>query len=278
MHEWPLLIFTICMQAAIGGMVVLWFLHRKVEKSDVDSNSAVKIPLIVIAVLSIIGLGASFAHLGKPSHAINAILGFGHSWMSREIVITSGFIGLVALTLGLFFVQKRANSWLILATAVVGLVDVYAMAAIYSNTFVNGWDSANTFLTFYGTTFTLGAILMISLKATFIKNADVTKKLFKIGFSIAAVGIVFQLIGAALLAAFNGDVTLISGNAASASLAEYQSIIVTRWVIEIIGMGIFGYYAISSSQKSMAAVSYAALAAILVAEGMSRYVFYVLGA
>ena len=278
MHEWPLLIFTVCMQAAIGGMVVLWFLHRKVEKSDVDSNSAVKIPLIVITALSIIGLGASFVHLGKPSHAFNAILGFGHSWMSREIVITGCFIALAVLTLGLFFVQKRANSWLILVTAFVGLVDVYSMAAVYSNTLVNGWDSANTFLSFYGTTFTLGAILMISLKATFIKNAEVTKQLFKIGFTVAAVGIAVQLIGAALFAGFNGEVHLISGTAASVSLADYQSIIITRWVIEIIGMAIFGFYAISSNKKSMAAASYAALAAILVAEGMSRYVFYVLGA
>lgn len=278
MHEWPLLIFTVCMQAAMGGMVVLWFLHRKVEKSDVDANSAVKIPLIVIAILSIIGLGASFVHLGKPSHAFNAILGFGHSWMSREIVITGCFIALAIITLGLFFVQKKANSWLILVTAIVGLVDVYSMAAVYSNTFVNGWDSLNTFLSFYGTTFTLGAILMISLKATFIKNTEVTKQLIKIGFSIAAVGIAIQLIGVALLAAFNGDVISIHGIAASASLADYQSIIITRWVIEIIGMAIFGFYAISPNKKSMATVSYVALAAILVAEGMSRYVFYVLGA
>ena len=278
MHEWSLLIFTICMQAAIGGMVVLWFLHRKVEKSDVDSNSAIKIPLIVICVLSIIGLGASFTHLGKPTHAINTILGFGHSWMSREIVLTGCFIGLVVLTLGLFFVQKRANAWLILASAVVGLIDVYSMAAIYSDTFINGWNSANTFLTFYGTTLTLGAILIISLKATFIKDADVTKKLFKIAFSIASVGIACQLTGAALLDAYNQEAVLIWGTEVSTRLAEYQSIILTRWVIEIIGMGIFGYYAISSSKKSMAVLSYAALAAILVAEGMSRYVFYVLGA
>ncbi|WP_019243565.1 MULTISPECIES: dimethyl sulfoxide reductase anchor subunit family protein [Bacillus] len=278
MHEWPLLIFTISMQAAIGGMLVLWLFHRSLEKNGVDTYSALRIPLIVIAVLSLVGLGASFAHLGKPSHAFNTILGFGHSWMSREIVFTGCFIALAIITVGLFFVQKKVNPWLLLVTALVGLVDVYAMAAIYSNTLVNGWDSANTFLSFYGTTLTLGAILMLSLNATFIKNADVTKKLFKIGFSVAAVGIAIQLVGAALLAAFNGDVILISGTAASTSLADYQSVIIVRWIIEIIGMAIFGFYAISSNKKSMVAVSYVALIAILVAEGMSRYVFYVLGA
>ncbi|WP_042349770.1 dimethyl sulfoxide reductase anchor subunit family protein [Bacillus massiliigorillae] len=277
MHEWPLLIFTICMQAAIGGMVVLWFFHRSLEKNGVDTFHVLRIPLIVIAVLSFIGLGASFAHLGKPSHAFNAILGFGHSWMSREIVFTGCFIGLAVITIGLFFIQKKVNPWFLLVTALVGLVDVYSMAAIYSNTYVNGWDSANTVLSFYGTTLTLGAILMLSLNATFIKNAEVTKTLFKIGFSLAAVGIAVQLMGAALLAAFNGEVVLISGNMASASLADYQSVIIVRWIIEIIGMAIFGFYAISTNKKSIATVGYVALAAILIAEGMNRYVFYVLG-
>jgi anaerobic dimethyl sulfoxide reductase subunit C len=278
MHEWPLLIFTICMQAAIGGMVVLWFFQRILEKNGVDTFQVLRIPLIVIVILTFVGLGASFAHLGKPTHAFNAILGFGHSWMSREIVFTGCFIALTVLTVGLFFIQKKMNPWLLLVTALVGLVDVYAMAAIYSTTFVNGWDSANTFLSFYGTTFTLGAILMLSLNATFIKNADVTKNLFKISFSIAAVGIAIQLVGLALLAAFNGDVIQISGTAASVSLAEYQSVIVVRWIIEIIAMAIFGFYAISSNKKIMVTVSYVALAAILIAEGMNRYVFYVLGA
>lgn len=278
MHEWPLLIFTLCMQAAIGGMLVLWFFHKSLEKNNVDTFHILRIPLSVIVILTFIGLGASFAHLGKPTHAFNAILGFGHSWMSREIVITGCFIALTVLTVGLFFIQKKLNPRMLLVTALVGLIDVYAMAAIYSSTFVNGWDSANTFLSFYGTTFTLGAILMLSLNATFIKNAEVTKNLFKKSFSIAAGGIAIQLVGAALLAAFNGEVIQISGVLASANLADYQSVIVARWIIEIIGMAILGFYAVSSNKKSMAMVSYVALATIIVAEGMSRYVFYVLGA
>ena len=80
MHEWALLIFTICVQTAIGGMLMLWLFQREISKAGKEDSFAIlKIPLIIIAALSLVGLIASFAHLGTPGNALNTIRNIGTS-------------------------------------------------------------------------------------------------------------------------------------------------------------------------------------------------------
>src|SRR5699024_6256294 len=111
MHEWPLLIFTISMQAAIGGIFMLWiFIVRNKSKEEIEMFRLSKIPLIVIAGLSLVGLGASFAHLGTPTNAFNTLRNVGSSWMSREILVTGMFIGLAFLTVAWAFFRKKVVS------------------------------------------------------------------------------------------------------------------------------------------------------------------------
>ena len=80
-----------------------------------------KLPLLTLAGISLVGLFASFFHLGTPTHALYTILGFGRSWMSNEIVFTGAFIGLACLTVGLVLLQKKINPILMLVTGIVGL-------------------------------------------------------------------------------------------------------------------------------------------------------------
>ncbi|WP_313799653.1 DmsC/YnfH family molybdoenzyme membrane anchor subunit [Cytobacillus sp.] len=277
MHEWPLLTFTICMQAAIGGIVMLSIFYNKMKKNGTDPFTVMKLPLFVITVLSFIGLGASFAHLGTPTHAFNAILGISHSWMSREIVVTGTFIAFVCATTGLALLQKKVNPVLLIFTAIVGIIDVYCMAAIYSNTLVHGWNHANTFLSFYGTTFTLGAILAVSLSILSLQNNELSKDLLKTAFIVVFAGIALQLIGLATYSSLEGEIRQISGQAAAASLGAYEGTITIRWIIELIGIVVLAYLALAPSKKATYSFVYLALLAIIIGEGMSRYVFYVLG-
>ena len=166
MNQWALFIFTIAVQASIGGIFVLCILKLRSSKLKEDEvYHLFKMPLIVISVLSLLGLSASFSHLGAPMNAFNTIRNLGSSWMSAEIVLTGAFIGLTCLTAGLTIVQKKVTTWLLLVTAIVGLVDVFSMGALYSSTLVNGWNSVNTYTSFFGTTFILGAVLAVSLVA-----------------------------------------------------------------------------------------------------------------
>ena len=49
---------------------------------------------VLALALGVLALGASVLHLGRPLYAFRAALGFGHSWLSREIVAFGAFAGL----------------------------------------------------------------------------------------------------------------------------------------------------------------------------------------
>ncbi|MBU8879635.1 dimethyl sulfoxide reductase anchor subunit [Bacillus sp. FJAT-29790] len=281
MHEWALLIFTLCVQTAIGGMFMLWLFHRTISKNGEEKAFVVlKTPLLIIAALSLIGLAASFSHLGTPSNAFNTIRNIGSSWMSREILVTGMFIGATCLTAGLAIVQKKLNPLLLLGTAIIGFVDIYCMAKIYANSLVSGWNSINTFTSFYGTAFLLGAVLVASITTPALRSNnmdDAAKNLIKLSFFTALFGIAIQLVGVALFPAAMTSIHIIATTAATSVLEGYEGTIALRWIIEIIGLMLLGYTALAPAKKIHVTVTFAALIAIGFAEGMSRYVFYVLG-
>ncbi|WP_042347332.1 dimethyl sulfoxide reductase anchor subunit family protein [Bacillus massiliigorillae] len=277
MHEWALLIMTVAVPASIGGMLFLWFAQNMLKKNTKnDLFKIMKLPLLIIAAVSVIGLIASFFHLGKPIHALNAIRGFGSSWMSNEIVVTGLFIGLACLTAGLAIIQKKINPILMLVTAIVGLADIFCMAQLYKVTRVSGWDHVNTYLVFYGTAFTLGPVLGASLLVPSLKGEEL-HKLIKWAFAIGIFGVAIQLVGTAMFNSYVGDMNLIDTVSASEKLSSYSGFIGIRWIIEAVALSGLGYLALSSTKKNYTLI-FAALAVFFIAEGMSRYVFYVLGA
>lgn len=281
MHEWALLIFTICTQAAIGGVVMLAIFYKKIAQlGEEQAFKAMKLPLLVIAGLSIAGLAASFAHLGTPTNAFNTILGIGHSWMSREILLTGMFIGVVVLTAGLALLQKKVNFILLIGAAVIGLIDIYCMAMLYADTLVSGWSSVNTFTSFYGTALVLGPVLVASFLVPFLKNthSELTQIIVKNAFYISLIGMGIQIIGVAVFGSAIPEVNMVGGTSALASLESYQTTVALRWIIGAIGVAFLGYLSLAKSGKLSLSFAYVALAVLFLAEGMNRYVFYVLGA
>ncbi|WP_232324319.1 DmsC/YnfH family molybdoenzyme membrane anchor subunit, partial [Variovorax sp. WDL1] len=53
--------------------------------------------LIVAEAMLLVGLGASFGHLGRPERAWRAVLMWRTSWLSREVIVLPAFIAVVAL-------------------------------------------------------------------------------------------------------------------------------------------------------------------------------------
>ena len=277
MHEWALLIMTVAVPSSIGGMLFLWFAQYILKKdSEIDLFKTMKWPLLAIAIISIIGLFASFFHLGKPTHALNAVRGFGPSWMSNEIVITGLYIGLACLTAGFAFYQKKINPALMLITGIVGLADIFCMAQLYNLTQVSGWDHINTFLVFYGTAFTLGPVLGASL-LVFNGNSVKLQQITNWAFIFSIFGVAIQVIGAAMFNSYVGELNLIDTVSAAEKIQSYGGMIGIRWIVETIGLISLGYLALFSNKKNYTLI-YASLAFFFIAEGMSRYVFYVLGA
>ncbi|MBM4761284.1 DmsC/YnfH family molybdoenzyme membrane anchor subunit [Bacillus sp. B15-48] len=275
MHEWSLLIFTVAVPAVVGGVLFLWYFSQLVEKNT--GTATLKMPLVMLAVVSLIGLAGSFFHLGSPMAAIHTIRGFGRSWMSNEIVFVGAFIGLICLLALLAVLSKEVKPIFLLITGLIGLMAIFSMAQTYAFTRVNGWDHFNTYAVFFGTAFALGPVLGAGLLIPSLK-AEQRRKIVKIAFAVGIFGIGIQIIGSAMFAAYTPEVQLISGGTAAAKLAPYSTMIGIRWFIELAGLAVLGYLSLSSKPKLNYSFLYAALAVLVVAEGMSRYVFYVLGA
>lgn len=277
MHEWALLILTVCIPAVVGGFLFLWMTSKKLEKAGQETYQVMKLPLIVLAGLSIIGLFAAFFHLGTPTHAFYTVLGFGRSWMSNEIVVTGVFIALACITAGLALLQKKVNPLLMLLTGIVGLVDVFCMAKLYAVTQINGWNNINTYLVFYGTVFTLGPVLSASLMGIKLKG-ETLHEIVKSAFFITIFGIAIQAIGTAIFSVSIPDVQMINGASAVESLSAYGGMITVRWVLEVAGLILLGVLALTTVHKINYSVVYVALLILIIAEAMSRYAFYVIGA
>ncbi len=111
--EWPLAVFTLLAAGLVGLMA-----------ADTRVNA---FPFVTLAAL---GMGLSTLHLGKKARAWRAILNWRRSWLSREIILFSMFVGLSAVRL-LAGGSASALTWPI---AVVGFAALFAMDRVYSVT------------------------------------------------------------------------------------------------------------------------------------------------
>ncbi|MEY1635031.1 dimethyl sulfoxide reductase anchor subunit family protein [Morganella morganii] len=163
MNEWSLLIFTYMMNAAAGLCVVSGGFAVHLSRCLPADSFKRFMMLTIFIICTIAGAGsvASITHLGVPLNAPNAVNNVFSAWLSREVVVTAAFVG--ALGVSFLWLWKTGKfSFLLYGGAMaVGLADIFCMASIYRYTSILTWNDINTYLMFYGTTLTLGAVLFV---------------------------------------------------------------------------------------------------------------------
>lgn len=251
MNEWSLYIFSLALQGAIGGTIVLLILNYLLKGNE-KMKQINKIALSIFSVFAVIGLIASFTHLGTPANALNAINNLAGSWMSREIVFTSLFIALIIATLALTIIKKAINMPLLIITAIVGFVDVYAMAQIYFVTIFTDWNTLATIVGFYGSALVLGATLTGLIAMPILKEEGVG-----IASVIIAIGVIGALIEIIAVAIFGG-----------ATVGE--SIAFARWCLLGLGVAMLAIPILNKNTN----VIYIAFVILIAAEAVGRYGFY----
>lgn len=105
--------------------------------------------LWIILGLGVIGLAASFGHLGRPERAWRAAAMWRTSWLSREVIALPAFLGLTALSLlGI----QTLHDWpgLLAAALIVGALALWVCTAmIYAGVrFLREWATPLTVLNF----------------------------------------------------------------------------------------------------------------------------------
>lgn len=165
MKERSLILFTLLMQTAAGAYLVpsglqLWFGD---SLSSLETIQLFRVIFWLVMGLSILGLLASFLHLGSLRNAWYGLSNLRSSWLSREIFFALLFTSGVSLysLLGANTRPGLTIAVLYVITGISELALVYCMSRIYRLRTVPGWNSPVTTLSFWTTTFLLGILTSI---------------------------------------------------------------------------------------------------------------------
>lgn len=298
LHEWALVIFTTIMQMAVGAFVLVGGIHLfaarryTVETADKLSDRA----LIAIGPVVVLALLATFFHLGNPLNAPRAISNFGSSWLSREIVLALVFtVGGAVFA----FMQWRkvatpaVRNAIALVVAAVGLVLVYAMAAIYLLPTVPAWNTIVTPISFYITTFLLGALAIGAAyvvaywrmrgdekaeKDTQFEIVAVTLRWIAL-LSVGVLGLQFVVLPV-YLASLTANASPAAAESVRILFDQNGVLFVLRLLFIFLGAGVFSVFVYRTAATSgttirvLGSLVLVAFALVLVAEVLGRYLFY----
>lgn len=306
MHEWPVLIFSFLLQASVGLTVALslqfivarsWFLAKEQE-------NLLKVVLITPALLGALALAASFAHLGYPWNAPNAIKHFMTSWMSREIITVSAYIALACLVafsvlldqiasvkifsfLKVFSFLKKYTFFLLLLSALMGIIAVFCSGELYRATTVATWMSLYTHASFFSSVFVIGGALSFFIVLTNfnkLPTSTLRRNLTLISLMMIFAGILVLILSAPIF--FSGMIQSVESGVLTLphrpietyfSLETMRSV---RWALTSLGVLIFvtalwkQEESFQASYKSLLLIS---IGFLILGEWYSKYMFFAIG-
>lgn len=278
-EEWPLLMFTLLTQLAVGlyaFLVVVRSLNKKIDRNA--SINMTRMGMTVVGPIMVVALILSVFHLGSPLGAYRALLNLDSSWLSREILFAGLFFALWLVG----FIMERRGKWnqvLGWVNTVVGIGAVFCMASIYGSSILPAWTNVNTFLSFFGTTIVFGAIgAVFTILMSKEEKTPQLLSILKMTSIIGLVAIVFQLIYLPVYTSglsVNGAAGFESAQLVAGSYL-YPTII--RWVLSTGGISLLVFGLFQKTQKlAIYRLSYAAFGLVLVGEFLGRYIFYATG-
>jgi len=163
--EWPLIIYTVSLQSAVGTLIggLLW---PRFGQAPFEN-------LLVTLALGAMGMFGAMGHLASPFRAPRAILNWRHSWLSREILLSAAFMGMVFLAGLMYLLPDLVGSesdlsalvagGLRVLAAFTGLVLLGAMSMSYLVPTRPVWNHHDTSAGFYAGAFQLGWVVSAAL-------------------------------------------------------------------------------------------------------------------
>lgn len=281
LEEWPLMMFTLLSQFAVGTFITITFISNFMRKKTEYKSIFKSIITGLLVVCMVMGLALLFSlfHLGDPMGAYRAINNFATSWLSREIVFAGLFF---LLTIVAYYFYKKGSPNLILGiiTAIVGLLVVYSMASLYSSSIRPAWDNLNTYITFFSTTFLFGATGSILIMSKALRTGKVAPSVQSMMKNISIVAVLAVTIQIIYLPVFISSLTS-GGLEAQQSLqllsSHYGPLLTIKWVLSIIGVGllIFLFYKPGRNQLAFKYHLIAlAFSVVFLGEFVGRYIYY----
>lgn len=282
-EEWPLMMFTMFAQLAMGTFIILMIAGALIGRTDSRSaDRLTKFGFTAVGPLMLIALILSVFHLGDPLGAYRALFNVGSSWLSREIWTSSIFFGLWFL----FWLTVRRNKpnhmlgWL---TALVGVIAIFSMGGAYSSSMRIAWANVNTFIVFWGTALamgTLGALSCIALSARHTEVSD-RERVRRVLKNMSFVGVAAVVLPLLYLPVFLSGLDTTTAAVASAQVITGNAgLVVIRYILSLAGTVMLAVLLLRQAKKSgNLSVNIVLLALVMVIAGefIGRYIFYSYG-
>ncbi|PCI80769.1 MAG: aspartate carbamoyltransferase [SAR86 cluster bacterium] len=222
-RENPLVIFTLVTQAVIGAFVIAFFGGLSgMENMGMIASSAVASPiLLLLAALQAFVLVLSTLHLGKPLRFYRGFNNLRYSPLSREALAVSIFFGFLPVLAVLHAMQfgflnileagaiqanflpwasdsmlKLSATVLISLAVLIGLLGLYYMHMIYRIKARPFWDHWQVLSSFFGTMFSLGAVLLglLVLPLIWFSSVSLTSLIVEL-LPFVAIGLAIEALG-----------------------------------------------------------------------------------
>jgi formate dehydrogenase iron-sulfur subunit len=152
----PLAIMLVLTQLSVGAFVVDFLLQRFVSASIVSALQRYEAGFAL--AMGLIALGASVFHLGRPRYAFRVVIGFRHSWLSREAFAFGAFAATATAYAAVLWWPNSALRFAVVplgaSVAITGAVGVFCSIKIYVATQREWWAWRYT-----GTKFVLSAAI-----------------------------------------------------------------------------------------------------------------------
>jgi len=181
----PLVLFTLLAQAGIGLWLAALVLGAGPGPVRAAGAGAV--------LLTGLGLGAAFLHLGRPLGAHRALANLKTSWLSRECLLLGAFLvlGAARAVLAEAGIRSGLLDW---AGLLVGILGLVSMASLYGQAAMPSWRPAYTHLSFHTAAVALGAVALALVAAGSSSGAI----LVPAAMALAAGAVTAQLVGSGL--------------------------------------------------------------------------------
>ena len=271
-NEWPLMFFTVIAQSAMGAF---WWCFFALQGVGLSKDRCARLERVMLVIWGMMGVAFVFssAHLGSPFRAINAILRFGQSPLSNEIVFGSAFAGLGFLRWLMFARQlgsEAVRKNLLWATFVVSLAFLWGMSSFYLMPTVPTWNTPLTPMAFVLTALIGGGAVAAALFA--VAGIDAPGLLHVGPARLAGVALVV-----AIGVTFTQSASLPAINSSVKHAAElspyYADLMIIRFLLLFLALGLWFRQV---AQGSTLAVNTSIVCAILALTGewVGRGVFY----
>ncbi|EJD6041555.1 dimethyl sulfoxide reductase anchor subunit [Providencia rettgeri] len=283
MHEFPLVIFTLFMQASVGCLVVALICYFRVlgGGNDIQNVQFIKRPVLASFVLGCVGLLGSLFHMGNPLHMFYTMLHVSTSWMSREVWATAIYMGLLFFSVALLLLKQKANAALLVLSAIAGLMYMYAMSALYANTLFNLWNGLFTYASFFGAVLLVGGVVAALLLVGSLRRSakeEQVQRVVKITLGLGIMGVLLMLLGALSLLGNIGE-PIYLGMTQREMPEGLLSLSLVRVVLIALGILFVGRLLCQKTGQNTNATVVMSLATLCIfaGEGVGRVVFFSLG-